>query len=39
MEGMGGGGQETKPCNTKEPQLMKLARVGQEPKAHFTQTN
>jgi hypothetical protein len=26
--------QETKPCNTKKPQLMKLA----EPEAHRTQT-
>jgi hypothetical protein len=39
MEGGGGGGHETKPCNAKEPQPTKSARVGQEPKAHFTQTS
>jgi hypothetical protein len=33
-----GGGQEKKPCNAKEPQPTKSARVGQEPKACFTQT-
>jgi hypothetical protein len=34
----GKGEQETKPCNAKEPWLTKLARGGQEPEAHFTQT-
>jgi hypothetical protein len=34
----GEGKQETKPCNVREPQLMKSARGGQEPEAHFMQT-
>jgi hypothetical protein len=34
----GEGEQETKPCNAKDPQPTKLARAGQEPEAHFTQT-
>jgi hypothetical protein len=38
MRREGKGEQETKPHNAKEPQLTKLARGGQEPEAHFTQT-
>jgi hypothetical protein len=34
----GEGKQETKPCSTREPHLMKSVRGGQEPEAHFIQT-
>jgi hypothetical protein len=35
----GEGKQETKPCNAREPWLTKSARGGQEPEAHFMQTD